>query len=583
MERERPSLADIQEVPPESMVLVTGPPGAGKSSFCHQAVLNCLAMHRPVIFVTTEQRPDQVIHLLRERGLGEPESGAVSFVDAFSQTVGVETPCRSDTVYANCVDLNSLSIAATRLQERIRPQGMLLAFDSLTSPYLFAGAEVARFMKLFLAKFAAEGNSVLALVDEGCGKEQDLVAMMSTADGVIKMEVEGDSRIVTVVKHSKVAPAKIETPMTGSAAIPYHFDLRMATEHIAMSMGLLTGPALRTETGDYVNLFWPNFARWSGMLWDPKRFPTMTYESNKHLESMIGDFVHFLPWRARLAMRFMPNSFSNPKDMRRVMSFFKRMLRGDRSFIMEYLEDASKTDEHHIRVYESATCWGFENVGATLGLGMLGSWPGALVGFEKEDRDWNIVETKCVGLGDPYCEFKLVPAEIDELKDSLESIDSTVVERIYRRLMDRLMAFMLHGAPLWERPVLGEEISLHGFGHTVVLPAMASERYRMALRLGGVMGGKRVAEQLMAAGIGGDEAVERVRSLLEHCKVGKTVVGDTIRIRENCESFMTEGEEPSCLFTTGFLNGLFSTLENQHVKEVKCIAMGDPYCEWEIE
>jgi predicted hydrocarbon binding protein len=347
-------------------------------------------------------------------------------------------------------------------------------------------------------------------------------------------------------------------------------------------MGLLTGPPLRTRVGDYVNLFWLNFARWSGMMWDPKRFPTMTYESNKHLESRIAEFVQLLPWRARLAMRLMPKSFSNPKDMKRAMSFFKRMLRGDRSFVMEYLEDASKTDEHYIRVYESATCCGFEDVGATLGLGMLGAWPGALMGFEKEDRNWNIVETKCVGLGDPYCEFKLVPAEIDELKDSLECIDSTVVERIYRRLMDRLMGFMLHARPLWERPSLGEEISLHGFGHTVVLPAMASERYRMALRLGGVMGGKRVAEQLMAAGMGADEAVERVRILLEHCKVGKTVLGDTIRISENCESFMTEGEEPSCLFTTGFLNGLFSTLKNQHVKEVKCIALGDPYCEWEI-
>jgi tRNA A37 threonylcarbamoyladenosine biosynthesis protein TsaE len=30
------------------------------------------------------------------------------------------------------------------------------------------------------------------------------------------------------------------------------------------------------------------------------------------------------------------------------------------------------------------------------------------------------------------------------------------------------------------------------------------------------------------------------------------------------------------------LNGLFSAIKNQHVREIKCIAMGDPYCEWEI-
>jgi hypothetical protein len=29
-------------------------------------------------------------------------------------------------------------------------------------------------------------------------------------------------------------------------------------------------------------------------------------------------------------------------------------------------------------------------------------------------------------------------------------------------------------------------------------------------------------------------------------------------------------------------NGFFSAVKNQHVKETKCIAMGDPYCEWEF-
>jgi len=32
-------------------------------------------------------------------------------------------------------------------------------------------------------------------------------------------------------------------------------------------------------------------------------------------------------------------------------------------------------------------------------------------------------------------------------------------------------------------------------------------------------------------------------------------------------------------FTTGFFKGFFSTIKNQHVKETKCIGMGDPYCE----
>jgi predicted hydrocarbon binding protein len=73
---------------------------------------------------------------------------------------------------------------------------------------------------------------------------------------------------------------------------------------------------------------------------------------------------------------------------------------------------------------------------------------------------------------------------------------------------------------------------------------------------------------------------------MDYCKVGKVTLGETIRIRENVESLRTKlfttMEEPSCYFTTGFLNGLFSAVKHQHVREIRCITAGDPYCEWEI-
>ena len=129
MEKRGLSLAQIQEVPKESLILLSGPPGAGKSTFCHQVVLNGLAMDRPVIFVTTEHGPSEVIDLLKERGMGELPPGVLSFVDAFGETVGAATPERLDTVGANCEDLNSISMAIAKLQEKIGRRDVFLAFD----------------------------------------------------------------------------------------------------------------------------------------------------------------------------------------------------------------------------------------------------------------------------------------------------------------------------------------------------------------------------------------------------------------------------------------------------------------------
>lgn len=575
------SLAHLQEVPPDSMILLVGPPGSGKSTFCQQAVFSNIE-RKPVIYVTTESAPSKILDSLRQKGLGEALPHPLSFVDAFHETVGLPSAAGPDTVDASSNDLTSLGIAISKLRERAG-ENVLLVFDSLTPPYLMCGSEVIRFMRMTLLRLAAEGNAVLACVDEGCGKPEDLVAIMSTADGIVKIELMDGSRTFSVMKHPKMEPTKMEVPMTWSLAIPFHIDVKMLAQHVEMSMGLTSGTPLRTEVGDYVNLFWPNFARWCGMLWDPKRLPTMTYNSNKHSDEPLQILQRLPRVRRALLKLFMPKDFSKVKDMKKMMSQSANYLERDRFFILEYLEDASQTNEHYVRAHESVTCWGFENVGATLGLGTLGIWAGNFVLSEKGDRDWNLVETKCIGLGDPYCEVKFVPGEIDELKESLEAIDNTVLERVHNRLMDRLMGFMLRDEPLWkERTRLGNEVSLHALGHIMVLPAIASERYRMAMRLGGAMGGKMVGEHLINAGIGEDEAVKRILSLLQYCKVGKVSVGETLRMVQNCESFMVQAEEPSCHFTTGFLNGFLSAVKNQHVKETRCIGMGDPYCEWEF-
>jgi len=173
------SLNEIQEVPPENMIFLVGPPGAGKSTFCEQAILQNLALDRPIIYVTTECGPSKVEKVLKERGLGKIEPGLLNFIDAYNETVGVSVSERPDTVYADCNDLSSIDIAISKLQERIGKKAVLLVFDSLTSPYLFSGSEILKFMRLTLSKFTAKGNSVLACFDEGSGKEEDLVAMMS--------------------------------------------------------------------------------------------------------------------------------------------------------------------------------------------------------------------------------------------------------------------------------------------------------------------------------------------------------------------------------------------------------------------
>jgi predicted hydrocarbon binding protein len=136
---------------------------------------------------------------------------------------------------------------------------------------------------------------------------------------------------------------------------------------------------------------------------------------------------------------------------------------------------------------------------------------------------------------------------------------------------------------------VGARLGFHGIGAieqrkflVTSLPGLLSERYRMALRMGGAKTGKDIGKHLIKSGMSRDEAIRRLADFMEYCRVGIVTIGETIRIRDNCESYGLETGEPSCFFTTGFLNGAFSTLKGQHLRELKCLAAGDPYCEWQI-
>ena len=590
------SLAKIQEASDKGVILLVGAPGAGKSTFCHQVVLRNVSMDRPVILVTTEQGPNEVIELLKKRGLRE--AGSLNLVDAFTQTVGLECISREGTVCANCSDLNSMSIAITKLRDRTGQKDTLLILDSLTSPYLFNGIEIVKFMRLFLSKFASEGNSVIATIDEGCGKEEDIGAMMSVSDGIMRLEKSKDSIALDIIKHPTLEPGGIEFPLE-----PKHDEFKPEIDYDRNVLAKFFksfregGESMRKETGDFVNLFWPNLAHWSSMLWDPKGFPKMIYNLNRYEGSQLKEVISNSPLKMRLQAGllfaaqkiglFIPRSFSEVRDMKVVKKLPPlKNVDFERSGIIEYMDDISKTDEHYFRVYENSDCCGFENIGCAVASHIPPMLAGNLKGMEKDGREWNAIETKCIGLGDPYCEFKFVPGEIEELETSLEK-DIVVVEKIHRRLMDHLMGFLLEEKPLVNRPRLGSFVHLHVAMHGMGFPHLAGERYRMAQRMGGAITGKEIGKRLIDAGLDKDEAIKRVLDFMNYCKVGKVTKKDkTIKIKENCESIRTKLythiKEPCCYFTTGFLNGLLLAVKQKRVIETKCIVSDDPYCEWEI-
>jgi predicted hydrocarbon binding protein/KaiC/GvpD/RAD55 family RecA-like ATPase len=576
------------------MILLVGSPGAGKSAFCEQTVLQSLSINRPIIFVTTEYAPSTVKKVLRGRGLGEIESGLLCFIDAYNETVGLSVSDRPDTVNADCNDLSSLDIGISRLEDGIGKKGVLLVFNSLTSPYLFSGSEILRFMKRTLSRFAAKGNAVLACIDEGCGKQEDLVAMMSQAHGIIKIErEEANQRTLNVIKHPNVGAAKIPFSVErATRAVPYKINDEIRHKFVggkANSFESLFRWKSRKGLKDGVDILWYQIIFWGGLHWDPQRFPALLYDMTKDYGVLVAKDMSTgtgmkwpMGWLYRRMYSWMkPKDFS-VKNTKKLIQRWNAGMKGAKIYQLEYLEDISRADEHHIRKFESPISWGFPKVDASLCFHDAAELAAIFTAFDPEGRDWNTVEYTCIGQGAPYCELKMVPENSSEFQDFLRMVDAPKLEEINEHIKESILNLVLHGKRLPERPTLGHQFHYHEIIEDTALLATFSERYQVALRLAGANSGRKMANLLLDNGVKKAQATKHLIALYEHTNAGKLTVGETVRMEENCESYGLKVGQSLCFFTTSFLNGFFSTVQNQHLKETKCQAAGDDYCEWEF-
>jgi predicted hydrocarbon binding protein len=227
---------------------------------------------------------------------------------------------------------------------------------------------------------------------------------------------------------------------------------------------------------------------------------------------------------------------------------------------MEYLDKISRDDEHHFRKTEGAGCWGFPNVGAAICFHEAAELAGPIASFDRQGLDWDCVEYMCIGRGDPYCQLKVTPEKSREFQEFIGGFDSSKLEKINEHIMGRILSLVLHGETLPRRPTLGMNV----------------------IHLHEIQGGRKIAKSLLDNGLKEAETTKGLIDLFQLTKAGELTVGETVRIEENCESYGLKLGQSLCFFTTGFLNGFFSVTRNQHLKEVRCVADGSPYCEWEF-
>jgi predicted hydrocarbon binding protein/KaiC/GvpD/RAD55 family RecA-like ATPase len=576
-------LPDILEVPQGNLVLVSGAPGSGKSAFLNRLLAHHLFdLKKPAIFVSTKSPAGAVKRNLEriDRTAARLESVRLATVDAYSATVGLRRNA-DQTGEASCGDPTSIGIALGKALRDLDGQDVLIGIESLTPIYLLNDKIFIKFVQNTLLRYAAENHGVVATIDEGCGRSEDLTALTAMAPVVLRMRLEETRHILEILKHPNLQSRKLVVGSAEGQARPIlcRSELTRDTE----TLGSHWQSGIRPNLGDYVGIPWLQLVSLGGLMWDYRRFPRMIYEVSRDV------YTHCVIQSRELRTK---QGTEDPKkerppihDPEVVAPLYARVCaraQAQKWAMVEFQLDRSTKERHVFLSRENALCWNIGNLGAHLCFYDCGSWAGAMRAWDSDGCEWSAYEEKCMAAGSPYCEFVASPDVSSQLSPYLDSCQSSNCEDVLNELIGTVAYIGLKGVPPSGRPHLGGETHFSFFQETTSVPALSNEKFMLAVRLAGANVGKRLAEKFLKAGAKEDRAHAALASIFAKLKVGRFVLGDTVRLYENCESQGIKLREPICFFTTGFLNSFFNTVDGFKVKELKCSGAGDQFCEWEF-
>ncbi len=188
-------------IPLNSIMLVLGEPGTGKSTFSFNFIHEGLLDDESCIFISTSDTPEFMLDTMEAIGLDHTASRNLSFIDCYSWRLG--TPPKAKYSISQPTDLNQLSLAIDRALGDGKPPYRIV-FDSLSDIMLHVKPEVAmKFIQVISAKVKGAGGVGIFTLEEGMHEEKHVKTIEYLADGVFNMYVEGENRFIRIKKMAK--------------------------------------------------------------------------------------------------------------------------------------------------------------------------------------------------------------------------------------------------------------------------------------------------------------------------------------------------------------------------------------------
>jgi len=189
-------------LPRQTVVLLDGPPGVGKSTLAMQILVENLSAGGAGLVVTTELSPTQVLDRSNPQPLrpyAGPD-GSLWIFDAYSWRTGTPSVEPSVAASAAPTDLLNLSI---RFSEALRVASranlpLIAVFDTpSTLAFHSSPSSMLKFLEVCFAKAKEADACLLVPLEKGVHDEQLVAALSYMCDGVLDLRFDESSMDMT--------------------------------------------------------------------------------------------------------------------------------------------------------------------------------------------------------------------------------------------------------------------------------------------------------------------------------------------------------------------------------------------------
>ncbi|MBS3060056.1 MAG: AAA family ATPase [DPANN group archaeon] len=203
--------------PEDSVIMLLGPPGIGKSSFCMQAAYRNAVKGTKVLYLTTGASPESVKETMKEFGFNlQQNEKNIIFIDGYSWREGSRKNENAGYVLKNMTNLTeAIVIIKKALSDNDFKNGLVIV-DSASDFVMYADKRpLFKFFQILIAEIRENPKTIgLISIEEGMHDLKDVSTITYLADGELQFEFNGENRFFKVNKmaqtHHTLDPINFE-------------------------------------------------------------------------------------------------------------------------------------------------------------------------------------------------------------------------------------------------------------------------------------------------------------------------------------------------------------------------------------